>query len=137
MPSQVGFMGVHLAVADMAASMAFYRLAGLNVPAGAGEHGHAEIVTGEGVHLAFSTPEVMHLYDAGWRGNDRGTSTVLQFRVDSRLAVDEMYASLTAARYHGHLPPTDAFWGSRYCEVDDPDGHPVGFHSPVDNAARS
>jgi uncharacterized glyoxalase superfamily protein PhnB len=43
-----------------------------------------------------------------------------------------MYAVLTAAGYHGHLAPVDAFWGNRYAEVDDPDGTIVGFHSGPD-----
>ena len=34
------------------------------------------------------------------------------------------------------LPPFDAFWGSRYAEVCDPDGNVLGFHSPADHARR-
>ena len=47
-----------------------------------------------------------------------------------------MYAALTSAGYHGHLAPIDAFWGNRYCEVDDADGHTVGFQSPTDPSLR-
>jgi len=48
-----------------------------------------------------------------------------------------MYEALTSAGYHGHLAPIDAFWGDRYCEVDDADGHAVGFHSPTDASSRA
>lgn len=124
------FIGVHLAVTDMAKALDFYRRAGLPVPNGAEENGHVEISLGHGAHLSLSTREVIAMYDKGWRGPDASTATVLQFALPTRESVDAMYWSLVEAGYHGHLEPLDAFWGSRYCEVDDPDGHAVGFHSP-------
>lgn len=91
------FMGVHLAVADMARAMDFYRRAGLGVPDGADGDAHVEVVVGDGVHLAFSTPAVMAMYDAGWRGLTPSTGTVLQLGLSSRVAVDAMYEILTSA----------------------------------------
>jgi uncharacterized glyoxalase superfamily protein PhnB len=70
------------------------------------------------------------MYDEHWRGSSPATATVLQLRLPSTEAVDEVYATLTGAGYRGHLAPFDAFWGDRYCEVDDPDGNTVGFHGP-------
>jgi len=130
-------MGVHLAVADMAEAMDFYGRAGLAVPEGASELPHVEIEFDGGAHVAFSTPMVMAMYDPAWRGPSPSTATVLQFRLPSRGAVDEMYAALTGAGYRGHIAPIDAFWGNRYCEVDDADGHAVGFHSPTDESMRT
>jgi uncharacterized glyoxalase superfamily protein PhnB len=130
-------MGLHVAVADMARAMDFYRRAGLGVPDGADENVHVEIDIGEGVHLAFSTPVIIGMYDPAWRGPSPSTATVLQLRLPTRAAVDEMYESLTSAGYRGHLAPVDAFWGDRYCEVDDADGHAVGFHSPTDESMRA
>jgi len=131
------FMGVHIAVADMAAAVDFYRRAGLTVPDGAEGGGHVEIDLGDGVHLALSTPVVVAMYDEAWRGLSTSTASVLQLRLPTREAVDEMYAELTSAGYLGHLAPIDAFWGNRYCEVDDADGHTVGFHSPTDDSLRA
>ena len=127
------FMGVHLAVADMSASMVFYRLVGLAIPEDAEGQQHVEVPLSDGVHMAFSTPTVMSMYDPGWRGPASSTASVLQLRVPTRQAVDDMYSTLTGRGYAGHLAPIDAFWGNRYCEVDDPDGHTVGFHSPTDD----
>ncbi len=45
-----------------------------------------------------------------------------------------MYAELTSAGYVAHLPPIDAFWGSRFAIIDDPDGNVIGLHSPRDPA---
>ena len=130
------FMGVHLAVADMANAMDFYGRAGLHIPDGAEGDAHVDIKFGGGVHVAFSTPPVIGMYDPAWRGPSPSTATVLQLGLTSRAAVDEMYTSLTSAGYQGHLAPLDAFWGNRYCEVDDADGHTVGFQSPTDESMR-
>ena len=124
------FMGVHLAVADMGAALAFYRKIGVQLDDGAEGRPHVELNFSNGARVELSTPDVIAMYDPGWRGPSPSTSTVLQFGLPSRAAVDEIYAALTTEGYHGHLPPTDAFWGARYCELDDPDGHTVGFHSP-------
>jgi uncharacterized glyoxalase superfamily protein PhnB len=129
---QPSFMGVHLAVADMRATVAFYRLAGLTIEEGVEDQPHVEITFDSGAHVALSAKPVIDMYDPGWRGPEPSTAAVLQFGLASRDAVDEVYRRLTDAGYHGHLPPIDAFWRSRYCEVDDPDGHAVGFHSPRD-----
>lgn len=131
------FIGVHLAVADMGKAMDFYRRAGLPVPDGAESNEHVQIEVGGAVHLAFSTPAVVAMYDSAWRGPAPSTATVLQVQLATRRAVDDMYTSLTSAGYHGHLAPIDAFWGNRYCEVDDGDGHTVGFHSPTDPSRRA
>src|SRR4029079_19178789 len=67
------FMGVHLAVADMANAMEFYRRAGLHIPDGAEDAAHVDIKFGGGVHVAFSTPPVIAMYDPAWRGPNAST----------------------------------------------------------------
>jgi uncharacterized glyoxalase superfamily protein PhnB len=62
---------------------------------------------------------------------------VLGFTFPTREAVDERYASLTAAGYGGRQPPFDAFWGARYAIVADPDGNDVGLMSPIDESRRT
>lgn len=130
-PSPI-FFGVHITVADIAASADFYRRIGLSLPDSSGIGEHVEIDLGHGAHLALSTELVARMYDPGWRPPSAPPPTALQFKLASRDAVDSMYLALTAAGYHGHLAPIDAFWGNRYAEVDDPDGTIVGFHSPTD-----
>jgi uncharacterized glyoxalase superfamily protein PhnB len=134
---QPSFIGVHLTVRDMDAAIDFYRLCGLAVPEPVGGGSHAEIELGGGVHLALSTEALTRRYDPGWRAPNPPPGSALQFQLESRDAVDELYARLIAAGYHGHLPPADAFWGNRYAEVDDPDGNIVGFHSAPDPSTRS
>lgn len=131
------FFGIHLTVADIQASADFYRRIGLELPDSSGIGEHVEIDLGGGVHLALSTELVTRMYDPGWRSPALPPSSALQFQLPSREAVDVMFMQLTAAGYHGHLPPIDAFWGNRYTEVDDPDGNIVGFHSPTDRTRIS
>ena len=130
--SSLVFFGVHVTVADIQASVDFYRRIGLPLPDSSGIGEHVEIDLGHGVHLALSTELVARMYDPGWRSPSMPPASALQFQLASRDAVDDMYRALTAAGYQGHLPPIDAFWGSRYAEVDDPDGVIVGFHGPTD-----
>ena len=75
-------------------------------------------------------------YDPGWREPSGVPASALQFRLPSRQAVDDLYATLTAAGHNGHLPPFDAYWGSRYAEIDDPNGNIVGLQSPRDPSGQ-
>ena len=44
--------------------------------------------------------------------------------LDGALAaeVDELYARVVEAGFHGEKEPWDAFWGYRYAQLGDPDG---------------
>ncbi|MGH3305273.1 MAG: VOC family protein [Streptosporangiaceae bacterium] len=129
------FSQFNVVVADMAASLAFYRRLGLD-PRADEEGAHAEASLPGGLSIEWDGAEFARLWDSGSRGPDGG-SIVLGFGVPTRQAVDEKYAELTAAGYQGRQRPYDAFWGSRYAIVDDPDGNGVGLMSPMDDARRS
>ncbi|MDG2028914.1 MAG: VOC family protein [Acidimicrobiales bacterium] len=62
---------------------------------------------------------------------------VLGFRVDTREEVDEVAARMAAAGHPLQLEPTDAFWGSRYAIIQDPDGNAIGVKSTPDDAFRT
>ena len=51
--------------------------------------------------------------------------------------VDEIYARLTDAGAKAQQSPIDAFWGSRYAVVEDPDGNAVGIMSPPETEHQS
>ncbi len=69
--------------------------------------------------------------------DDLNGRVVVGFHVPSRSGVDELYAKLTDAGYAGLQAPINAFWGSRYAIVEDPDGVAVGLMSPVSPEMRS
>jgi catechol 2,3-dioxygenase-like lactoylglutathione lyase family enzyme len=125
----------NLVVADMAASVAFYRALGLPIDDAEESWAphHRSVSMPGGIDLDLDSTPFARQWDPGWRG---GTG-VLGFRVSSREAVDERYEALTAAGYASQAAPHDAFWGARYAIVEDPDGNAVGIMSPADPGRRS
>jgi len=120
---------IGLVVTDMAATLAFYRRLGLDIPAEADSEPHAEVPLPGGLRLTFDTVDVMTSFDPEFTHAPGGTS--LAFLADSPQSVDSAYQDLVAAGYRGHLPPWDAFWGQRYAVVHDPDGHPVDLFAAL------
>ena len=116
---------IELVVSDMAASVAFYRRLGLELPEDAGSAPHVEIELGGGLRLALDTIETIKSFDPGWTPPTGGHRVALAFECDSPADVDVSYRRLTDSGAEGHLEPWDAFWGQRYATVHDPDGTPI------------
>ena len=123
---------IGLVVADLAASIAFYRLLGLAFPADIDETaGHVECQLGGGIRLLLDTRETVAAFLPGWTaptGSPRGS---LAFEFDSPAEVDATYRQLTEAGHHGHKEPWDAFWGQRYALLLDPDGNGVDLYAAL------
>jgi catechol 2,3-dioxygenase-like lactoylglutathione lyase family enzyme len=119
---------IGLVVQDLAASLAFYRRLGLDVPEDA--DGHVETQVG-GLRIAWDTFDVVRSFDPDWEPPTGGHRVGFAFLVDSPAEVDALYAELTAAGYEGHKQPWDAFWGQRYAVVLDPDGNGVDLFAPL------
>lgn len=127
---------------DPEASMAFYRRLGMDIPeqrvwrTASGTH-H---ITGQQDALDFDIDSTTfaQIWNSGWKGrSDLAGRVVVGFSVESREAVDMLYADLTKAGYKGLQPPWDAFWGARYAVVEDPDGIAVGLMSPISQEFRA
>jgi catechol 2,3-dioxygenase-like lactoylglutathione lyase family enzyme len=129
---------LNLVVADMAASVAFYRRLGLHIDDGRpfSMH-HVEVRMPSGFALELDSVAFARRWDAGWHGQRGSGRNVIGFELPSRGAVDDLFASLTGAGYVGQQPPYDAFWGARYAVVADPAGNDVGIMSPIDDERRS
>jgi uncharacterized glyoxalase superfamily protein PhnB len=126
----VRFDAFGLVVDDMAATLAFYRRLGLDIPEGSEGEGHVEVEVG-GMRMMFDTVEVVRSFSE-WEPPSGGHRIGLAFLCESPDAVDSTYAELTGAGYRGRLEPFDAFWGQRYATVLDPDGSPVDLFAPVE-----
>jgi catechol 2,3-dioxygenase-like lactoylglutathione lyase family enzyme len=113
---------IGLVVRDMGASLAFYRLLGLDIPAAADAEGHVEIALPGGLRLAWDTLEVIQSFSDDWV-EPVGHRMGLAFLCDNPAEVDALYDAVLAAGYAGHKAPWDAFWGQRYAQVTDPDGN--------------
>lgn len=118
---------IGIITADLAASLAFYRRLGLDIPAGADSAPHVEVTLPDGRRLLWDTEDVIRSYDPGWTGSRGGERLGLAFLCDSPAEVDAVYAELTEAGYEGHLKPWNAVWGQRYAIVLDPDGAGVSL----------
>ena len=125
---QPGLTSVYLFVRDMAAAVAFYQRMGLEVTL-FGTFGRATMPDGS-AGLEFGTADLTRSYDPSWQEPSGPSTNMLNFTLSSRQAVDDLYAHMEAGGYRGRLAPIDAFWGSRFAIVDDPDGNQVGLHSP-------
>ena len=132
---------VNLVVKDMDAAVAFYRRLGMTVrfdggewPAGSGAR-HVALDNGDGPIFELDNHQMAGIYHAAWRGGG-GPPVVCNFTLASRSAVDDCYRALTADGYAGRQEPYDAFFGSRYAVVGDPDGNDVGLMSPIDQHRR-
>jgi uncharacterized glyoxalase superfamily protein PhnB len=134
------FSHINLVARDMAASLAFYRRLGLDIPADGvweteGHPHHARSTTSGAVNLNFDSRRLAQSYNAGFAA-ERGR-VVIGVELESREAVDALWNQLLEESVQGLQPPFDAFWGARYAIVEDPDGNPVGLTSAVDPARRS
>jgi catechol 2,3-dioxygenase-like lactoylglutathione lyase family enzyme len=129
MAGQLDFIGI--VVSDMARSLAFYRLLGLEPPAGADQEPHVEIELAGGMRLAFDTVETVRSFDPDWSPPTGGHRMALAFQFEDPAGVDRAYDELAAHGYEGHKAPWDAFWGQRYAQVLDPDGNLVDLYAPL------
>ena len=119
------FASVGVVVSDMAASLAFYRRLGLDLPADADDQAHVECELPGGLRLLFDTEDTIRSFDDAWQPPANGQRLSVAFACDTPDEVDATHAALVAAGSDSHLAPWDAFWGQRYAVVCDPDGNHV------------
>ena len=90
---QLNALGI--VVSDMARSIAFYRLLGLDVPETQGE-GHVDAFLPNGVRLMLDTEETVLSFRPDWK-RERGNQLGLAFECESPAEVDAVYARVTDA----------------------------------------
>jgi uncharacterized glyoxalase superfamily protein PhnB len=118
---------IGIVAADLARSIAFYRLLGVDFPE---DEGHIEARLPNGVRLMLDSEEVVRSFRPDWT-RETGNQLGLAFECDSPANVDEVYTRVTGAGFHGEKEPFDAFWGQRYAQLRDPDGVPVDLYAPL------
>lgn len=130
------FNAISVLVADMAATVEFYRRCGLTFaddqfPDGVEKAAHVEAHVGD-FRLMFDTHAVAASFQPDWTppsGPNHGIS--LAFDCGAPADVDRVYRELTTAGAGSHLEPFDAFWGQRYASVEDPDGNAVELYAAL------
>lgn len=120
---------IGLVVKNMAASLRFYRLLGLEIPSTADTDDHVEIVVG-GMRIAWDELEMIKSFSPGWV-EPVGHRMGLAFLCDSPAEVDALFVRVLQAGHASRKAPWDAFWGQRYAQVLDPDGNVVDLFAPL------
>ncbi len=120
---------IGIVCSDVAASLRFYRMLGVDFPGFDPETGHYESDLGGGIGLMLDSEAVMASFIDDYMtptGNDRVSLAV---ECDAPAAVDTAFAQLTAAGHDAVKEPFDAFWGQRYATIADPDGNHVDLYA--------
>ncbi len=112
-----------IVTSDMATSIRFYRLLGLDVPETPDE-GHVDTFLPNGVRFMLDSEDVVRTFRPDWK-RETGNQLALAFECASPAEVDDLYARVVAAGFDGDKAPWDAFWGQRYAQLRDPDGVPI------------
>ena len=120
---------IGIVTSDMARSIAFYRLIGLDVPETPNE-AHVDTSLPNGVRFIPDTEETVQSFRPEWT-RETGTQVGLALECASAAEVDKLYARITAAGFDGEKAPWDAFWGQRYAQLRDPDGVPVDLYASL------
>jgi catechol 2,3-dioxygenase-like lactoylglutathione lyase family enzyme len=128
------FNGIGLAVADMAAALAFYRRLGLDLPAELDREPHAETELPGGIRLMFDTHEMLRSFDPQWKP-PTGEGPSLAFLCADAAEVDAVHDAMVAAGHESRMRPWDAEWGQRYAVLADPDGNGVDLFAWTKAAA--
>lgn len=116
------FGHINIIVRDMEATIAFYRLLGLDVPdafewpPGSGAK-HVEAPM-PGCYLAFDNHEMARIWNPHFDAGRKEGNIVVGLLVETRDHVDRIYRAVEAAGHPVGQPPYDAFWGSRYAIVE-------------------
>jgi catechol 2,3-dioxygenase-like lactoylglutathione lyase family enzyme len=116
---------VNLVVSDLERSQTFYSRFGWQFR----QMGDAALIADGGLLIALHLPDFVRMWNEGYDGRIGG-ATVLDVSVPDRASVDRLHAEIRALGYASPQEPFDAFFGSRYAVVEDPDGNLVGLKSP-------
>ena len=120
---------VGIVTSDMARSIEFYRLLGLDVPETPAE-GHVDTFLPNGVRFMLDSEDVVRSFRPDWK-RATGNQVGLALECESAAEVDDVYARVVAAGFDGEKEPWDAFWGQRYAQLRDPDDVPVDLYAAI------
>jgi uncharacterized glyoxalase superfamily protein PhnB len=123
---------IGIVCADIAKSVRFYRLLGLDFPDSAEDH--IEATTANGMRVMLDKLELMKQLNPEWVP-PVGQRMALAFKCASPKDVDETFARIVQAGFKSKdVAPYDAFWGQRYATVFDPDGNGVDLFAELPKA---
>jgi uncharacterized glyoxalase superfamily protein PhnB len=132
------FNQVNIVAHDWEASLAFYRLLGLDIasggewPPGSGALHASSATRVDATTVEFDNPAMVRIYAEP--DHAESIRIVLGLSFTSAEAVDAACARVARAGHRVIREPHDAFWGARYAIVQDPDGNAIGLMGPREPA---
>jgi catechol 2,3-dioxygenase-like lactoylglutathione lyase family enzyme len=120
---------IGIVASDVARSIRFYRLLGLDVPETPDE-GHVDTFLPNGVRFMLDQEDVIRSFRPEWT-RQAGNQIALALECDSPTDVNDVYRRVVDAGFTGEKEPWDAFWGQRYAQLLDPDGVPVDLYAAL------
>jgi catechol 2,3-dioxygenase-like lactoylglutathione lyase family enzyme len=124
---QLNALGI--VASDMATSISFYRLLGLDIPETPNE-GHLDTFLPNGVRFMLDSEDTVRSFRPDWT-RETGNQIGLAFECESAAEVDDLYARIVDAGFDAEKAPWDAFWGQRYAQLRDPDGVPIDLYASL------
>ena len=125
---------IGIVASDVARSIAFYRLLGVDFPE-EGE-GHIEATLPSGTRFMLDEESVVKSFRPDWT-RETGNQLALAFECSSPAEVDELWSRAKDAGFEADKEPWDAFWGQRYAQLRDPDGVPVDLFARLPDAGAA
>ena len=120
---------IGIVTSDMARSIRFYRLLGLDVP-DTPEEGHVDTFLPNGVRFMLDSEDVVRSFRPDWT-RQTGNQVAIALECGGPAEVDAVYGRVVEAGFEGEKAPWDAFWGQRYAQLRDPDGVPVDLYAAL------
>lgn len=120
---------IGIIASDLPASLAFYKLIGLEFEA-FGE-GHHEATGPTGTRLMLDDVATIQSFST-YELATGGRNIALAFGCSSPSEVDDIFTRLAGAGAPVKTEPFDAPWRQRYATVLDPDGNPIDLYAPLD-----
>lgn len=116
---------------DIEASLAFYRMLGVEFPVSESDVGHYSAELGGGVRLMLDSHDVARSFIEDFTPPSGNDVVTLAVELGDPADVDATYAAVLAAGYASVRVPFDALWGQRYATVADPDGNSVDLYAAL------
>jgi predicted lactoylglutathione lyase len=132
-----------LVVQNMGKSLEFYRRLGLAIPEGSEEQTHVEVKMGSGLTFFLDSnpsrwdPKFDSRNDPGPMKASDGYSSLLEFYVKTRDAVDTKYTELTGFGYQSRRAPYKTSFGMYFAMITDPDGNTILLSGNLDENGTS
>jgi len=112
---------------DIKKSTGFYKVLGVNLSE-AGSPDHYAGTTPSGVRLMVDSVDLMKSINPDWK-MPIGSGVILCFKQESPQKVDEIFSKIVNSGFEQVKEPWDAFWGQRYCVIEDPDGYKIDLYA--------